>query len=101
MGFILDGLDTESYDRTYTDRELVARILGYFRPHAGKMALVALMLTLNSTASSGMPILIAETIDAFADESIKAAYLPDMAAGKTTHPGWAFVKGWKSSVSSA
>ena len=64
MGFILDGLDTESYDRSYTDRELVARILGYFRPHAGKMALVSLMLMLNSAAGSGMPILISKTIDA-------------------------------------
>jgi ATP-binding cassette subfamily B protein len=64
MGFVLDGLDTESYDRNYSDRELVARILGYFRPHARKMALVALMLTLNSAAGSGMPILIAKAIDA-------------------------------------
>jgi ATP-binding cassette subfamily B protein len=64
MGFILDGLDTESYDRNYSDRELMVRILGYFRPYAGKMALVALMLTLNSAASSGMPILIAKVIDA-------------------------------------
>ena len=32
MGFILDGLETESYDRTYTDRELVQRILSYSGP---------------------------------------------------------------------
>jgi ATP-binding cassette subfamily B protein len=67
MGFVLDGLDTESYDRNYGDRELVARILGYFRPYAGKMALVALMLTLNSAAGSGMPILIAKVIDAIGE----------------------------------
>ena len=28
MGFILDGLDTEDYDRQYSDRELVRRIIG-------------------------------------------------------------------------
>jgi ATP-binding cassette subfamily B protein len=67
MGFILDGLDTESYDRSYSDRELVARILGYFRSYAGQMALVALMLTLNSAAGSGMPILIAKVIDAISE----------------------------------
>ena len=33
MGFILDGLDTEAYDRNYSDRELLRRILGYFRPY--------------------------------------------------------------------
>jgi ATP-binding cassette subfamily B protein len=68
MGFVLDGLDTESYDRTYGDRELVQRIVGYFRPHAREMALVALMLMLNSASSSGMPVLISRVIDAVAEE---------------------------------
>jgi len=47
MGFILDGLDTEAYDREYSDRDLLRRIVTYFRPYGRKMALVALMLTLN------------------------------------------------------
>lgn len=63
MGFILDGLDTEDYDRSYTDRELISRIVSYFRPHAGKMILVGVMLTLNSVAGTGGPILISEAID--------------------------------------
>ena len=46
MGFILDGLDTEDYDRNYSDKELLSRIAGYFRPHASKMALVALTLAI-------------------------------------------------------
>jgi hypothetical protein len=41
MGFILDGLDTESYDRKYNDRELLQRILSYFRPYTRYMILVA------------------------------------------------------------
>ena len=32
MGFILDGLESESYDRQYRDRDLLARILAYFLP---------------------------------------------------------------------
>jgi ATP-binding cassette subfamily B protein len=63
MGFILDGLDTESYDREYSDRELLRRILEYFKPHRRKVTLVALMLTLNSIAGSGGPIMIANAID--------------------------------------
>ncbi len=31
MGFMLDGLDAEAYDRTYADREVVARVLKYFQ----------------------------------------------------------------------
>jgi ABC-type multidrug transport system fused ATPase/permease subunit len=63
MGFVLDGLDTESYDRTYTDRELVRRIVSYFRPHARKMILVGIMIALNSAAGSGGPILISRALD--------------------------------------
>jgi ABC-type multidrug transport system fused ATPase/permease subunit len=63
MGFILDGLDTESYDRTYDDRRLVRRIMRYFRPYTREMILVGLMLALNSAAGSGGPILISKAID--------------------------------------
>jgi ATP-binding cassette subfamily B protein len=63
MGFVLDGLETESYDRNYSDRELVRRIVSYFRPYRRQMILVAAMVTLNSAAGTGGPILIAKAID--------------------------------------
>ena len=44
MGFVLDGLDAEAYDRTYSDRVLVRRIAEYFRPHTRTMTLVAGMV---------------------------------------------------------
>ena len=72
MGFILDGLETESYDREYRDRDLLRRILHYFRPHLRKMVLVAAVLTLNSAAGSGAPIAISRAIDAVgADPSLR------------------------------
>ena len=72
MGFILDGLETESYDREYRDRDLLRRILLYFRPHLRKMVLVAAVLTLNSAAGSGAPIAISRAIDAVgADPSLR------------------------------
>jgi ATP-binding cassette subfamily B protein len=63
MGFVLDGLDTEDYDRQYSDRELVSRIISYFRPHARQMLLVAVMITLNSAAGTGGPILISKALN--------------------------------------
>jgi ABC-type multidrug transport system fused ATPase/permease subunit len=63
MGFVLDGLDTESYDRAYSDRDLVRRIVGYFRPYSRQMALVACMITLDSVAGTAAPILIAKAVD--------------------------------------
>ena len=66
MGFILDGLETESYDRHYSDRELLRRILSYFRPYSRQMLLVAVMLTLNSVSSTAAPILISRAVDSLA-----------------------------------
>ena len=63
MGFLLDGLDTESYDRKYSDKELVKRIMAYFRPYKKAMIFTALCLLLNSIASSAGPILISNAID--------------------------------------
>jgi ATP-binding cassette subfamily B protein len=63
MGFILDGLDTEAYDRNYSDRELVARIISYFKPHKQQMVVVGLMIAMNSLAGTGGPILISKGID--------------------------------------
>ena len=42
MGFILDGLDTEDYDRQYSDRDLLKRIVAYFKPHGPRMLLVGI-----------------------------------------------------------
>ncbi|VAW30887.1 Heterodimeric efflux ABC transporter, permease/ATP-binding subunit 2 [hydrothermal vent metagenome] len=63
MGFVLDGLDSEDYDRSYSDWELLDRISGYFRPYSRQMVLVAVMITLNSVAGTAAPIIIAKAID--------------------------------------
>jgi ABC-type multidrug transport system fused ATPase/permease subunit len=63
MGFILDGLESEAYDRTYRDSDLLRRIVRYFAPYKWQMALVAAMLTLNSMAGTAGPILIAKSLD--------------------------------------
>lgn len=75
MGFILDGLDTEDYDRQYGDRVLLGRIVDYFRPYRREMLLVAAMITLNSAAGTGGPILIGRAIDIIAEEPTVEAML--------------------------
>jgi ATP-binding cassette, subfamily B, bacterial len=63
MGFLMDGLDPEAYDRAYTDRQLVERILGYFRPEGRRMVAVALAIVLTSLVDAGMPIVISRSLD--------------------------------------
>jgi len=63
MGFIMDGLDAEAYDRQYSDHQLVGRILGYFRPHLSTMGVVAGLIVLNSLMDAAFPFLIARSLD--------------------------------------
>ncbi len=66
MGFILDGLETEDYDRSYSDRDLLKRIISYFRPYTRQVLLAAAMIALNSLAGTGGPVIISRAIDLLA-----------------------------------
>ena len=77
MGFILDGLDTESYDRQYSDRDLLRRIAGYFAPYRGRMLLIAGMITLNSVMGALGPIVISRAVGLL-ETNPDAATLPVM-----------------------
>lgn len=68
MGFIMDGLAAEAYDRTYSDRDLIRRIWRYFRPHSGRVALVALMVVLGSLVATVIPITISRSIELLAGD---------------------------------
>lgn len=67
MGFIMDGLDAEAYDRSYGDRELLRRIGGYFRPYLGIMGLVSVTIALNALMDAALPVLVSRGIDLVAD----------------------------------
>lgn len=66
MGFILNGLETESYDRSYGDSELLRRSVSYFKPHTRQMVTVALAITMSAAAGTGGPILISRGLDLLA-----------------------------------
>ena len=63
MGFF-SGLETEGYDRQYTDRQLVRRISGYFRPYKFQLIIVTLLLLIIAAAAAASPILVARGFDA-------------------------------------
>lgn len=76
MGFIMDGLDAETYDRTYDDRQLIARIVSYFRPRLHLMSVVAVLVILNSLLDAAFPILVARSIDSLtASGTLKTAII--------------------------
>ncbi len=89
MGFIMDGLEAEDYDRSYTDAELVKRILGYFRPHLWKMIAVAVVVFLSSLMDLVLPIIISQALDQlqFTPEQFNAISVTVLLAG-TASVGW-------------
>ncbi len=74
MGFF-SGLNAEAYDRSYSDRELVARIATYFRPHIRRLvvSIVAILVIAGSGALS--PILISRSVDLMAQAGSRRAIL--------------------------
>lgn len=69
MGFIMDGLDAEAYDRTYSDGVLVKRIVSYFRPETFRMSVSAVMIVLTSLFNTLLPIYISRAIDEIQHDS--------------------------------
>jgi len=67
MGFF-EGLDAEKYDRKYQDRDLVKRILHYFKPERGKIILVSVMTILISLASASSVMIISKAVDWLKDD---------------------------------
>lgn len=63
MGMLHAGLGGEAYDREYTNRELLARLTGYFRPWLRRFVLIVLLVTLFSLAQTAGPILAAQGIE--------------------------------------
>ena len=64
MGFIMDGLDAEAYDRTYKDSQLVRRIIGYFKPKTRIIIFLTILIVLSSLLDTAFPILVSQGIDA-------------------------------------
>ncbi len=62
MGFF-SSLDAEKYDRTYNDRELARRIVGYFKPQKKRLVLISLLTLLVAGAGALLPVIVSRGID--------------------------------------
>jgi ATP-binding cassette subfamily B protein len=57
------GLEFEGYDRQYTDRQLIQRVMEYFRPYTRKIVIITTMLVVIAIASAALPVLVGRGID--------------------------------------
>lgn len=65
MGFF-DGLDAEAYDRSYSDRQLLSRMIDYFRPHGRRITGIVAGLLVVAAAGAATPIAVANGVDLMA-----------------------------------
>ncbi len=63
MGFVLDGLAAEAYDREYSDGQLLRRIAAYFRPYAWAMVLAGLAVFFVASLDALLPVIVSVAID--------------------------------------
>ncbi|MCB0211093.1 MAG: ABC transporter ATP-binding protein [Anaerolineae bacterium] len=64
MMAVFAGLDTEAYDRTYTDGELIKRIASYFVPYKKRVWWTFLFITIVSLAGAGQPLIVSKGMGA-------------------------------------
>jgi ATP-binding cassette subfamily B protein len=67
MGFF-SGLGDEAYDRKYSDRELVRRIITYFIPHKKRLFWVAFFLMTIAISGAITPIVVSQGVDILAED---------------------------------
>ncbi|MFX1480817.1 MAG: ABC transporter ATP-binding protein [Promethearchaeota archaeon] len=57
------GLDAEEYDRIYSDKELLFRIIKLFKPYRRSMLIVVVFMIINSFSFGILPVLTREIIE--------------------------------------
>jgi ATP-binding cassette subfamily B protein len=62
------GLNDEKYDRQYTDRELLRRILEYFKPQTKRLVWVLLLVVLLAVVGAALPVVVARVVDLLAEQ---------------------------------
>lgn len=66
MAAMMQGLNAEAYDRQYEDRELVRRIVAYFRPHRWRVIVIAFCVFLLALTGAALPLLTAQGVNVLA-----------------------------------
>jgi len=79
MGFFA-GLNDEKYDRQYTDRELMRRIITFFKPQTQRLALVTVLVIVLAGIGASLPVVVARMVDLLKERpSVQAISLVGLA----------------------
>jgi ATP-binding cassette, subfamily B, bacterial len=78
MGFF-EGLDAEKYDRTYSDRMLIDRIIYYFKPQWKRMLVVIVAVVVMAGLGAFQPVVVSRGVDAMKQTNSWRIYLIPLA----------------------
>lgn len=62
MGMFM-GLGDEHYDRQYSDKDLLRRIIHYLRPHSRQLLIISLLVILMSAVGASYPLVVSRGVD--------------------------------------
>lgn len=57
------GLDTEAYDRQYSDKQLLLRIFRYFAPHRRRVTMVGVLVAAIALIGAAQPLVVSRGLD--------------------------------------
>jgi ATP-binding cassette subfamily B protein len=66
---LFHGLDREGYDREYSDRELLRRIIRYFAPHTKRVLIIAVVIIAIAFVGAEQLFIISNGLDALLQET--------------------------------
>ena len=79
MGFFA-GLNTEKYDRQYTDNQLVGRIIAYFKPQSRRFIWVSILVALIAAIAAALPVIVSQIVNLLQNEpSMRAIIIAGLA----------------------
>jgi ATP-binding cassette subfamily B protein len=79
MGFFA-GLNDEKYDRQYTDRELIHRIVTFFKPQTKRLVVVTVLVVVLAGIGAALPVVVARMVDLLRERpSVQAISLVSLA----------------------
>jgi ATP-binding cassette subfamily B protein len=70
MGFFR-GLDAEAYDRSYRDRDLVYRMLAYFKPYRQRLTIAVVAILVIAAAGALSPIFVSRSVDLMVERGMQ------------------------------
>lgn len=66
---LMRGLNAEAYDRQYRDRDLLRRMLVYFKPHTRRLAVALTAIAVISLSQAGSLLIVSSGLDTLAQQN--------------------------------